>query len=115
VVVVEGGAREAGIDPVDYARRMEDAGAGEIFLTSVDRDGTMKGYELDLIASVSAAVGVPVIANGGAGSVRDFAAAIHRGGAAAVAAGAMFVLHGPHRAVLITYPGQAELAQALAR
>jgi imidazole glycerol-phosphate synthase subunit HisF len=113
-VVVEGGTRGTGIDPVDYARRLEAAGAGEIFLTSVDRDGTMQGYELELIAKVSAAVGVPVIAAGGAGSVQDFRAATHEGGAAAVAAGAMFVFHGPHRAVLITYPPRHELEAALA-
>ena len=112
-VFVEGGTRGTGIDPVDYARRMEDAGCGEIYLTSIDRDGTMKGYELDLIASVTARVGVPVIAAGGAGAVTDFGAAVREGGAAAVAAGAMFVFHGPHRAVLITYPSRPELEAAL--
>jgi imidazole glycerol-phosphate synthase subunit HisF len=112
-VFVEGGTRGTGEDPVDYARRMEDIGCGEIFLTSIDRDGTMKGYELDLIASVAAKVQIPVIAAGGAGTVADFGAAVREGGAAAVAAGAMFVFHGPHRAVLITYPGQAELEAAL--
>jgi cyclase len=112
-VVVEGGTRGTGIDPVDYARRMEEAGVGEIFLTAVDRDGTMGGYDLELIAKVSAAVGVPLIANGGAASVADFRAATRDGGAAAAAAGAMFVFHGPHRAVLITYPARAELEAVL--
>jgi imidazole glycerol-phosphate synthase subunit HisF len=92
---------------------MEDAGAGEILVTAVDRDGTMSGYDVELIARVSAAVGVPVIASGGAGSVAHFASALRDGGAAAVAAGAMFVFHGPHRAVLITYPARAELEAAL--
>ena len=112
-VFVEGGSRSTGIDPVEYAQRMEAAGAGEILLTSIDRDGTMKGYELELIAKVTGAVGIPVIASGGAGSVSDFGAAIREGGAAAVAAGAMFVFHGPHRAVLITYPSVSELATHL--
>lgn len=112
-VVVECGTRGTGVDPVDYARRMESAGAGEILLTSIDRDGTMKGYETDLIARVSSAVGIPVIASGGAGSVQDFRAAAREGGAAAAAAGAMFVFHGPHRAVLITYPSRQELVDAL--
>jgi cyclase len=112
-VFVEGGTCGTGVDPVEYARRMEAAGAGEIFLTSIDRDGTMQGYELDLIAKVTAAVGVPVIAAGGAGSVQDFRIAIQEGGADAVAAGAMFVFHGPHRAVLITYPSRAELESEL--
>jgi len=112
-VVVEGGTRGTRTDPADYARRLEEAGAGEIFLTSVDRDGTMSGYDLELIEKVSASVGVPVIASGGARSVQDFRAAADRG-AAAVAAGAMFVFHGPHRAVLITYPTPGELRAALA-
>ncbi len=112
-VVVEGGTRGTGIDPVDHARRMEDAGAGEILLNSIDRDGTMKGYDTELIAKVSAAVGIPVIAAGGAGTIDHFRAAIQDGGCAAVAAGAMFVFHGPHRAVLITYPARAQLESVL--
>ena len=112
-VCTEGATHSTGLDPVEYARRMEDAGAGEIFLTSIDRDGTMAGYELDLIARVAAAVGIPVIASGGARGVADFAAAVQEGHAAAVAAGAMFVFHGPHRAVLITYPSRDELERAL--
>jgi len=112
-VVLDRATRGTRTDPVDYARRMEDLGAGEIFLTAVDREGTMKGYDLELIARVSSAVSIPIIANGGAGSVSDFGLAISKGGASAVAAGAMFVFHGPHRAVLITYPSQAELAAGL--
>lgn len=109
---VDGGSRSTGIDPVEFAKRMEDSGAGEILLTSIDRDGTMKGYDLELVRKVASAVGIPVIASGGAGSVRDFGLAV-REGAAAVAAGAMFVFHGPHRAVLITYPSQSELDREL--
>ena len=112
-VYVENGSRPAGVEVVEYAKRMEDAGCGEIFLTSIDRDGTQKGYDLELVAKVSAAVKVPVIASGGAATVADFAAAVDQGGAAAVAAGAMFVFHGPHRAVLITYPSAADLARHL--
>lgn len=111
-VVVNGGALGTGTNPVDYARRMEDAGAGELFLNSVDRDGTMKGYDLDLIESVVKAVSVPVVVAGGASSLDDFGLAAGRG-AAAVSAGAMFVFHGPHRAVLITYPSQADLISHL--
>jgi imidazole glycerol-phosphate synthase subunit HisF len=111
-VYSEGGTKATGHDPVIYARKMQDLGAGEILLASIDRDGTMAGYDLDLVSRVAAAVGVPVIASGGAGKVRDFTAA-RQAGAAAVAAGAMFVFHGPHRAVLITYPSQSELSAAL--
>jgi cyclase len=81
-------------------------------LTSVDRDGTQSGYDLDLIKQVTSAVRVPVIACGGAGKLEHFAQAI-RSGASAVAAGSLFVFHGPHRAVLITYPERAELKKWL--
>ncbi len=108
----EGGSKATGLDPVECAKRMQDCGAGEIFLTAIDRDGTMQGYDTELIASVARSVSVPVIASGGAGSVSDFVAAV-KSGADAVAAGAMFVFHGPHRAVLITYPSRVELEREL--
>jgi cyclase len=86
-------------------------GAGEILLTSVDREGTMSGMDLNLIREVSTLIDVPLIANGGAGSLADVRAAVEAG-ASAVAAGAFFVFYGPHRAVLITYPRYHEV-QAL--
>lgn len=95
-------------DPVIYAKKMEQAGAGEIFLNAVDRDGTYLGYDLPLIRAVSSAVGIPVIACGGASEVNDFYEAAANG-ASAVAAGSMFVFQRPHRAVLISYPSQQEL------
>ncbi len=106
------GTRSTRQEPVSWAKRMEDCGAGEILLTAIDRDGTMSGYDLDLIAQVSAAVSVPVIASGGAGRVDDFGKAANAG-AGAVAAGALFVFHGPHRAVLITYPTREQLISVL--
>ncbi|MBK8892439.1 MAG: imidazole glycerol phosphate synthase subunit HisF [Dechloromonas sp.] len=111
-VVFDGGRQGTGIDPVEYALRMQDAGAGELFLTAVDRDGTMNGYDLDLIKKVSSGISVPVIVAGGAGTVNDFRPAVDSG-AAGLAAGAMFVFHGPHRAVLITYPAYADLERLL--
>jgi imidazole glycerol-phosphate synthase subunit HisF len=111
-VMLENGARSTGIDPVAHARRAEAMGAGEIFLTSVDRDGTMSGYDLRLVRLVTQAVSVPVIASGGAGSLEDLRAAVKEGGCSAVAVGSMFIFHGKHRAVLITYPGY-ETLQAL--
>jgi cyclase len=92
---------------------MESAGAGEILLNSIDRDGTMQGYDIALVRTVSQSVNIPVIACGGAGSLADFATAVKEGGASAVAAGSMFVFHGKHRAVLINYPSIAELEQVL--
>lgn len=94
--------------PVEFARRMEALGAGEIFLSDVARDGAMQGYDFSLIEQVSAAVGIPVIACGGAGSVSDLRAAIDHG-ASAAAAGSMFVFIGRLNAVLITYPEREAL------
>lgn len=107
-VYTQNGAKNTGLDPLTYARRMEQAGAGEIFLNSIERDGTFEGYDTLLIEQVSAAVNIPVVAVGGAGSVEDFAVAV-RHGASGVAAGSLFVFQRPHRAVLISYPGQQEL------
>jgi len=103
------GQRATGYAPVAYAKRMEQAGAGELFLTSVDRDGTMKGYDLPLIKAVTAAVGIPVVACGGAGSLNDLGQAVREGGASAAGAGSIFVFQGPHRAVLISYPEYREI------
>lgn len=114
-VYVDNGTRPTGMDPVEYAGRLEALGVGEIFLTSIDRDGTQQGYDVDLLSRVTSAVNVPVIASGGAGSLQDFGAAVRQGGAAAVAAGSMFVFHGQHRAVLITYPARTDLEQELIR
>jgi len=97
--------------PEEHARRLESAGAGEILLQSVDRDGTMKGYDLETIRSVSTAVRVPVVACGGAGGVPDLVAAT-RAGASAAAAGSMFVFQGRLRAVLISFPEERVLAHA---
>lgn len=93
---------------LEHARDIARAGAGEILLNVVDRDGEMSGYDTELIAALTDTVTVPVIALGGAGSLDDMRDAV-RAGASAVAAGAMFVFHGPHRAVLITYPRYQDL------
>jgi cyclase len=84
------------------------AGAGELLLNAVDRDGTLDGPDLDLIRQASEAVQVPLIAIGGVSSLTDIRAVVDSG-ASAVAAGAFFVFHGPHRAVLITYPSYQQL------
>jgi len=111
-VYTNGGVKPRGIDPVSHARHIEKMGAGEILINSIDRDGTMEGYDLDLIKAVSAAVSIPVIACGGAGRIEDFAPAV-KAGASAVAAGSFFVFHGKRRAVLINYPARAELGAVL--
>ena len=94
-VCTHGGRRPTGIDAVDWARRMAEAGAGEILLTSMDRDGTRSGYDLEFVRAVSDAVSIPVIASGGGGSAEDLAAALDDGpqGGHAQAALAASIFH----------------------
>lgn len=92
---------------------LERLGVGEIIVNSVDRDGTQTGYDLKLIGEASSAVGVPVVACGGAAGIDDFVQAVQTAGASAVAAGSLFVFVGPHRAVLINYPAREELTRRL--
>ena len=108
-----GGRIATKIDPVIFARQMEKMGAGELFLNSIDRDGTMKGYDLELIKKVSESVSIPVIACGGAGKIEDFGDAVKKGKASAVAAGSLFVFIGAYRAVLISFPAPEELQNVL--
>jgi cyclase len=102
------GSKRTGMTPAEAARRAQDAGAGEILVSSIDRESTFTGYDLKLVESVAEAVTVPIVALGGAGSFADLAPAI-AAGASGVAAGSMFVLNGKHRAVLISYPTPVEV------
>lgn len=111
-VYVKNGGQNTGKNPVEYVQELVNAGAGEIFLNSIDKDGTYNGFDLDLIKQVCSTVNVPVIACGGASIIEDFQSAI-KAGASAVAAGSMFVFQRPHRAVLISYPSQKELEDKL--
>ncbi len=106
-VLTRGGTRRTGVDVRAHAEAVAALGAGELFLNSVDRDGTMQGYDLDLIRTVAGHVDIPVVACGGVATPVDLVAAVRVGGASAAAAGSMFVFHGRHRAVLITYPTYA--------
>jgi cyclase len=103
-VVTRSATRSSGRDVRAHAEAMAALGAGELLVTSVDRDGTMDGYDTELVRTVAGAVDIPVIACGGAGSLTDLASVIRDAGAAAAAAGSLFIFHGRHRAVLITYP-----------
>ena len=96
-------------NPVEIAKRAEELGAGEILLNSIDQDGMMQGYDLELVKSVSEAVGIPVIACGGAGSIQDFKKVLTEGKAHAAAAGSFFVYYGEEKAVLINVPEEEEL------
>ncbi len=112
LVYVANGRQSTGLPPVAYARRMAELGAGEIIINSIDRDGTYRGYDLEMIDKISKAVPIPVVSLGGASTVLDFRKAV-QAGASAVAAGSMFVYQRPHNAVLINYPKQALLNQEI--
>lgn len=96
---------------ISAAKSAEIAGAGEIMINSIDRDGMQEGYDIELIKLLCEAVSIPVIAVGGAGQYEHFREAVHEGGASAVAAGSLFVFIGRKRAVLINYPDNEELQE----
>ena len=96
------GSNKSKWTPLELALLAADHGAGEIMLNAIERDGTYKGYDLEMLQTITSSVDIPVIACGGAGSLSDFQQAIHHG-AAAVAAGSMFVFQRPHNTVLIKY------------
>jgi len=92
----------------DYAKAFEAQGAGELLLYSIDRDGTWAGFDLRLVESVSHAIGIPVVATGGAGSLEDIRAAVKQAGASAVAIGSMAVFQGKDLGVLIKFPSRKD-------
>lgn len=95
--------------PVELARRAEELGAGEILLTSMTQDGTMQGYDVDLVRMVAESVSIPVVASGGAKDIFDFKKVLEEGGAHAAAASSLFVYFGKQKAVLITTPDEKTL------
>jgi imidazole glycerol-phosphate synthase subunit HisF len=103
-VHIYSGKKATKYEPVSFAKQVEENGAGEIIINSIDNDGMMGGYDIELIKRVSMAVRIPVVALGGAGTINDLKRAVNEGYASAVAAGSMFVYHGPRKAVLINYP-----------
>lgn len=112
-VFTQRGMKPTGLDPVQHAIHMQELGAGEILLTSIDRDGTWEGYDVDLIRRVSDAVSIPVVACGGAGQLQHFADAVDEGRASAVSAGSIFLFHGKRRGILINYPARNRLRTIL--
>lgn len=114
-VYARGGRAGTKLDPVKYAIEIDKMGAGELLVNSIDRDGTMQGFDVQLLKKITGEVGIPVIACGGAGKLSDLEQAVKEGGASAVAAGSMFVFNGPHKAVLINYPSQQEVKKLFPR
>jgi imidazole glycerol-phosphate synthase subunit HisF len=102
-------------DPIDLAVKMENLGAGEIVINSIDNDGLMKGYDLDLIGSLREKIGIPLTVLGGAGSLDHIGDLINRFGAIGASAGSLFVFKGIYRAVLINYPNGSDKEELLKR
>lgn len=109
----QAGRKRTGLDPVAWAKEAESRGAGEILLTSIDREGTWSGFDLDLVRRVSDAVTIPVIAHGGASSLQDIGKAVNSAKASAVAVGSMVVFQKKGMGVLVNFPSPQKLEDAL--
>jgi len=107
-VYTHNGKKATGINPFQFVEEAQKLGAGEIVINSIDKDGLMKGYDLDLIAKVREKITLPMTVLGGAGSLEDIEKVIDNHGVIGVAAGSLFVFKGPYKAVLINYPSQTE-------
>lgn len=105
-----GGSRATHFSPVDFAKLMEDKGAGELIIQSIEKDGTMEGYDIDLIRSIAQAVSIPVVALGGAGRIQDLVDGYRYGFANGLAAGSLFVYQDRRRGVLINYPTKSDVS-----
>jgi len=108
------GGKASGYTPFDFARLMQDNGVGELIVQSIEKDGMMEGYDIPLVKSVSEAVTIPVIALGGAGHLSHMKQAYTEAYANGLAAGSMFVYHGPRKGILINYPEKEEIIKLLA-
>jgi cyclase len=100
--------KPTGLCPIEFARKVEDLGAGEVVVNSIDQDGVMKGYDLELVRSIREAIHLPMTVLGGAGSLKDIGELIQMFGIIGAAAGSLFVFKGVYRAVLISYLSRSE-------
>ena len=112
-VVSHSGARKTKMDPVGWAVNLENAGVGEILLTSIDREGTWSGFDIELVKKVTDAVSIPVIAHGGAGTIDHISVVVKQGNASAVALGSMVVYQQKDMGVLVNFPDKVELEALL--
>lgn len=107
------GTKKQKVDPVSWAQKLEQLGAGEILLTAIHQDGTWKGFDINIIEKISNAVNIPVIANGGASSIEDIGKAVKVGGASAVSLGSMVVYQNKGMGVLVNFPNNSEIKKIL--
>ena len=107
------GKKKRKVDPISWAQELEQLGVGEILLTSIHREGTWKGFDINIIEKISNAVNIPVIANGGASSIEDIEKAIKQGCASAVSLGSMVVYQNKGMGVLVNFPDNKKLKRVL--
>ena len=107
-VYTHNGTKPTSINPIKFVEKAQSLGAGEVVINAIDRDGMMKGYDLELIAKIREKITLPMTVLGGAGSLNDIETVIEKHGVIGVAAGSLFVFKGPYKAVLINYPTQTE-------
>jgi cyclase len=107
-VYTHNGRKATGINPLEFVEEAQQLGAGEIVINSIDKDGVMKGYDLDLIEKIRKKITLPMTVLGGAGSLEDIEKIIEKHGVIGIAAGSLFVFKGPYKAVLINYPSREE-------
>jgi len=107
-IYIHNGKKSTGINPIKFAKVLQDLGVGEIIVNSIDQDGVMKGYDMNLIDKIAESISIPLTVLGGAGSLSDIEKVIDKHGVIGVAAGSLFVFKGPYKAVLINYPNKDE-------
>jgi len=107
-IFTHNGCKKSGLDPVEFARKAENLGVGEIVINSIDRDGMMNGYDNELVNEIRKAVNCPLTVLGGAGSLADIEYLFKHYGIIGAAAGSLFVFKGKYRAVLINYPKDSD-------
>jgi cyclase len=107
-IYTHNGKKATGINPIKFAKEIELLGAGELIINSIDQDGVMKGYDMNLIDKIAESISIPLTVLGGGGSLLDIEKVIDKYGVIGVAAGSLFVFKGPYKAVLINYPNQDE-------
>jgi imidazole glycerol-phosphate synthase subunit HisF len=103
------GTKPTGMKPVEFAQLLEEKGAGEIIIQSIDHDGVMNGYDIPLLRKISESIKIPVVALGGAGNINHMRQAYREGFANGLAAGSMFVYYGSKKGILINYPEESEI------
>jgi len=115
IVYTHDGTNKTDLDPIEWSQKLESLGVGEILITSMNNDGTWKGFDVEIIKKITDAVSVPVIANGGAGCIEDIGKVVREGNASAVALGSMVVYQKKDMGVLVNFPDKNELEKILDR